>query len=137
VAVVGIGLIGLGTVAEAAVDLLVGPYPSSETLANRSRMWLPLRPANLAVVGFFGAELVRRPVRGGRRVLVLAPVGVLTGTLIVDSTAMGSARAVAIAGTTGVYLLARGGDTWQGLARATLCSSPKARPRPVRVPCCS
>ena len=68
--------------------------------------WLLVRLAALAAAGFFGAELLRRPVRGGRRGCVLALVVVLTITLVVESAAMASPRVVAITASTGVYLLA-------------------------------
>ena len=65
-----------------------------------------MRLAVLAGAGFFGAEVLRRPVRGARRVTVLTLVVILTITLVVESTAMASPRVVALTATTGVYLLA-------------------------------
>ena len=65
-----------------------------------------MRLAVLAGAGFFGAEVLRRPVRGGRRVTVLTLVVLLTITLVVESTAMASPRVVALTATTGLYLLA-------------------------------
>ena len=65
-----------------------------------------MRLAALAFAGFFGAELLGRPVRGGRRLAVLALVVVLTITLVLESVAMASPQVVAIAASTGVYLLA-------------------------------
>ena len=65
-----------------------------------------MRLAGLAGAGFFGAEVLRRPVRGGRRVTVLTLVVLLTITLVVESTAMASPRVVALTATTGLYLLA-------------------------------
>ena len=94
VAVVGLSLIGLGAVAETAVDWLTQGHAFAqlpafgETVLEQSAMWLLLRLAALAVVGFFGAELLRRPVRGVRRIIVLTLVGFLTVTLVVESTAM-------------------------------------------------
>lgn len=76
-----------------------------------------MRLAVLAGAGFFGAELLQRPVRGGRHVTVLTLVVLLTITLVVESTAMASprlvaltatmaAKVVALSATTGLYLLA-------------------------------
>jgi putative copper export protein len=62
--------------------------------------------AALDIAGFFGAELLSQPVRGARRIVVLALVAVLTVTLVVNSTAMSSPQVVAIAAIVGVYLLA-------------------------------
>ena len=105
-AVVGLALISLGTVAEGLAGMLVEEYPRGETVADASGTWLLLRLTALAIAGFFGAELLSHPVRGARRVVVLALIVVLTITLVVESTAMASPQVVAIAATTGAYLLA-------------------------------
>ena len=111
-----LALIGLGTIAEALIDWLAsGRFPGE--IADKSGTWLLVRLAILAAAGFFGAELLRRPVRGGRRVAVLTLVVLLTITLVVESTAMTSPRVVALTAsmsvkvfaltaTTGLYLLA-------------------------------
>ena len=104
-AVVGLALIGLGTIAEAVIDWLAPGRVLGEVAAE-SGMWLLVRLAVLAAAGFFGAEVLRRPVRGGRRVTVLTLVLILTITLVVESTAMASPRVVALTATTGLYLLA-------------------------------
>jgi hypothetical protein len=115
-ALVGLVLIGLGTIAEALIDWLASGQVLGE-LAGKSGTWLLVRLAVLAAAGFFGAEVLRRPVRGGRRVAVLALVVLLTTTLVVESTAMTSPRVVALTAsisakvlvltaTTGLYLLA-------------------------------
>ena len=115
-ALVGLALIGLGTIAEALIDWLAsGRFPGE--IADKSGTLLLVRLAILAAAGFFGAELLRRPVRGGRRVAVLTLVVLLTITLVVESTAMTSPRVVALTAsmpvkvfaltaTTGLYLLA-------------------------------
>jgi hypothetical protein len=105
-AVAGLALISLGTVADALVSMLVDEYPRSETIADHSGTWRLVRLAALAIAGFFGAELLSRPVRGARRVVVLALIIVLTITLVVESTAMASPQIVAITATVGAYLLA-------------------------------
>jgi LPXTG-site transpeptidase (sortase) family protein len=105
-AVAGLALIGLGTVAEALAGMLVAEYPRGETVTDESGTWLLVRLAALAIAGFFGTELLSHPVRGARRVVVLALIVVLTITLVVESTAMASPQVVAIAATVGVYLLA-------------------------------
>jgi LPXTG-site transpeptidase (sortase) family protein len=105
-AVAGLALICLGTVAEALAGMLVAEYPRAETVTDESGTWLLLRLAALAIAGFFGSELLSHPVRGARRVVVLALIVVLTITLVVQSTAMASPQVVAIAATVGVYLLA-------------------------------
>jgi hypothetical protein len=116
VAVVGLTLIGLGTIAEALIDWLASGQVLSE-IAEKSGAWLLVRLAVLAGAGFFGAELLQRPVRGGRRVTVLTLVVLLTITLVVESTALASprvvaltatmaAKVVALSATTGLYLLA-------------------------------
>jgi hypothetical protein len=105
-AVAGLALISLGTVIEALVGILVGEYPRGETVTDESGTWLLVRLAALAIAGFFGAELLSQPVRGARRIVVLALVAVLTVTLVVNSTAMSSPQVVAIAAIVGVYLLA-------------------------------
>ena len=104
-AVVGLALIGLGTIAEAIIGWL-GPGRVVGEAAAESGTWLLVRLAVLAGAGFFGAEVLRRPVRGARRVTVLTLVVILTITLVVESTAMASPRVVALTATTGVYLLA-------------------------------
>ena len=104
-AVVGLALIGLGTIADAVIDWLAPGRVLGEVAAE-SGTWLLVRLAVLAGAGFFGAEVLRRPVRGGRRVTVLTLVVILTITLVVESTAMASPRAVALTATTGLYLLA-------------------------------
>jgi LPXTG-site transpeptidase (sortase) family protein len=104
-AVVGLALIGLGTIAEAIIGWLVPERVLGEA-AEESGTWLLVRLAVLAGAGFFGAEVLRRPVRGARRVTVLTLVVILTITLVVESTAMASPRVVALTATTGVYLLA-------------------------------
>jgi LPXTG-site transpeptidase (sortase) family protein len=105
-AFVGLALSAVGTVAEALVD--------------RSAPGLLVRLALLAVAAFFGAELLRRPVRGGSRVVVLALVLLVTATLVLDSAAMASPQLLAITVTTGIYLLALA--AWLGglVALATL-----------------
>ena len=115
-ALAGLALIGLGTIAEALIDWLAsGRFPGE--IADKSGTWLLVRLAVLAAAGFFGAEVLRRPVRGGRRVTVLTLVVLLTITLVVESTAMTSPRVVALTAsmsakvlaltaTTGLYLLA-------------------------------
>ena len=104
-AVVGLALICLGTIAEALVDWLASGRALDE-VADKSGTWLLVRLAVLAGAGFFGAEVLRRPVRGGRRFTVLTLVVLLTITLVVESTAMASPRVVALTTTTGLYLLA-------------------------------
>ncbi|HJY44646.1 MAG TPA: sortase [Propionibacteriaceae bacterium] len=104
-AVVGLALIGLATIAEALIGWLVPARVLGET-ADESGTWLLVRLAVLAGAGFFGAELLRRPVRGARRITALTLVVILTITLVVESTAMASPRVVALTATTGVYLLA-------------------------------
>ena len=104
-AVVGLALIGLGTIAEALIDWLA-PGRALGEVAAESGTWLLVRLAVLAGAGFFGAEVLRRPVRGARRVTVLTLVVILTITLVVESTAMASPRVVALTATTGLYLLA-------------------------------
>jgi hypothetical protein len=95
VAVVGLTLIGLGTIAEALIDWLASGQVLSE-IAEKSGAWLLVRLAVLAGAGFFGAELLQRPVRGGRRVTVLTLVVLLTITLVVESTALASPRVVGL-----------------------------------------
>ena len=104
-AVVGLALMCLGTIAEALVDWLASGRALDE-VADKSGTWLLVRLAVLAGAGFFGAEVLRRPVRGGRRFTVLTLVVLLTITLVVESTAMASPRVVALTTTTGLYLLA-------------------------------
>jgi LPXTG-site transpeptidase (sortase) family protein len=104
-AVVGLALIGLGTIAEALIDWFAYGRALGE-IADKSGTWLLVRLAVVAAAGFFGAEVLRRPVRGGRRATVLTLVVILTITLVVESTAMASARVVALTATTGLYLLA-------------------------------
>ena len=106
VAVAGLALLGFGTVAEALLERLASGLTLDPPVEVGSGAWLLVRLAVLAVVGFFGVELLRRPVRGGRRVAVLALVVALTITLVVESAAMASPRVVAITASTGVYLLA-------------------------------
>jgi hypothetical protein len=101
-AVAGLALIGLGTLVEALAGMLVAEYPRGETVTDKSGTWLLVRLAALAIAGFFGAELLSRPVRGARRVVVLALIVVLTITLVVESTAMASSQVVAIAATVGL-----------------------------------
>ena len=105
-AVAGLALISLGTVGKALVDMLVDEYPRGETVTDESGTWLLVRLAVLAIAGFFGTELLSQPVRGARRVVVLALIVVLTITLVATSTAMASSQVVAIAATVGAYLLA-------------------------------
>jgi LPXTG-site transpeptidase (sortase) family protein len=104
-AAVGLALIGLGTIAEAVIDW-ISPGRALGEVAAESGMWLLVRLAVLAGAGFFGAEVLRCPVRGSRRVTVLTLIVVLTITLVVESTAMASPRVVALTATTGLYLLA-------------------------------
>ncbi len=104
-AVVGLALIGLGTIAEAVINWLAPGRVLGEVAAE-SGTWLLVRLAVLAGAGFFGAEVLRLPVRGVRRVTVLTLVVILTITLVVESTAMASPRVVALTATTGLYLLA-------------------------------
>jgi LPXTG-site transpeptidase (sortase) family protein len=112
-AVVGLALIAVGTIAEVLIDWLAGRVPGEEV--NKSGTWLLVRLAVLAVAAFFGAELLRHPVRGRRRVTVLTLVVLLTITLAVTSTAItsrqvvaftASGNIVALTATTGLYLLA-------------------------------
>jgi LPXTG-site transpeptidase (sortase) family protein len=105
-AVAGLALMCLGTVAQALVGMFVGQYPRGEAVTDESGTWLLVRLASLAIAGFFGAELWDRPVCGARRVVVLAVIVVLTITLVVESTAMASAQVLLIAAIVGVYLLA-------------------------------
>jgi copper transport protein len=127
VALVGIALIGLGTVAGAAVDLLSGEYSGTETAVGDSGTWLLLRLAALAGAGFFGAELLRHPVRGWRRVCIFVLIVVLTATLVIESTVVASPQVAAIAVTTGVYLLAMA--AWLGgLVALAALLIPRNRP---------
>ena len=105
-AVAGLALISLGTVIEALVGILIGEDPRGEAVTDESGTWLLVRLAALAIAGFFGAELLSHPVRGARRVVILALIAVLTITLVVESTAMASSQVVAIAATVGIYLVA-------------------------------
>ena len=126
-AVAGLALIGLGTVAEALVGMLVVEYPRGETVTDESGTWLLVRLAALAIAGFFGAELLSHPVRGARRVVVLALIVVLTITLVVASTAMASPQVVAIAAIMGAYLLALA--AWLGsLVAVAALLVPRNRP---------
>jgi LPXTG-site transpeptidase (sortase) family protein len=126
-AIVGLALIGLGTVAEALVGMLVGEYPPGEIVTDASGTWLLVRLAALAVAGFFGAELLSHPVRGAPRVVVLTLIVVLTITLVVESTAMASPQVVAIAATVGAYLLALA--AWLGsLVAVAALLIPRNRP---------
>jgi putative copper export protein len=104
-AVVGLALIGLGTIAEAVIDW-ISPGRALGEVAAESGTWLLVRLAVLAGAGFFGAEVLRCPVRGSRRVTVLTLIVILTITLVVESTAHASLRVVALTATTGLYLLA-------------------------------
>jgi LPXTG-site transpeptidase (sortase) family protein len=104
-AVVGLASIGLGTIAEAIIDWSA-PGRALGEVTDESGTWLLVRLAVLAGAGFFGAEVLRRPVRGARRVTVLTLVLLLTITLVVESTAMTSPRVVALTVMTGLYLLA-------------------------------
>ena len=97
-AVVGLSLISLGTIVEALIGWLASGRVLGE-IADKSGTWLLVRLAVLAGAGFFGAEVLRRPVRGGRRVTVLTLVVILTITLVVQSTAMASPRIVALTAT--------------------------------------
>ncbi len=106
VAVAGLALLGFGTVAEALLERLASGRTLDPPVEVGSGAWLLVRLAVLAGVGFFGVELLRRPVRGGRRVAVLALVVALTITLVVESAAMAAPRVVAITASAGVYLLA-------------------------------
>ena len=106
VAVVGLGLVSLGTVSEALVRA-------------ESGAWLLVRLAVLVLAGFFGAELLRAPVRGWRRFGVLALIVVLTATLVAESTAAASPQAVAVTGVVGAYLVALA--TWIGSLVALAC----------------
>jgi hypothetical protein len=126
-AVAGLALISLGTVAQALAGMLVGEYPRGETVTDESGTWLLVRLAALAIAGFFGAELLSHPVRGARRVIVLALIVVLTITLVVESTAMASPQVVAIAATVGAYLLALA--AWLGsLVAVAALLVPRNRP---------
>ena len=127
VAAVGLGLTVVGTVAEALVDGLV-PAPAEEAaVADASVAWLLVRLAALAVAGFFGPELLRRPVHGGRRIAVLALVAILTITLVQESAAIASPQVVAIMATTGTYLLALA--AWLGgLVALAALLVPRQRP---------
>ena len=126
-AVAGLALIGLGTVAEALVGMLVVEYPPGETVTDESGTWLLVRLAALAIAGFFGAELLSHPVLGARRVVVLALIFVLTITLVVTSTAMASPQVVAIAAIMGAYLLALA--AWLGsLVAVAALLVPRNRP---------
>jgi LPXTG-site transpeptidase (sortase) family protein len=126
-AVAGLALMCLGTVAQALVGMLVGEYPRGEAVTDESGTWLLVRLASLAIAGFFGTELLNRPVRGARRVVVLAVVVVLTITLVVESTGMASPRVLLISAIVGAYLLALA--AWSGslVAVATLLV-PRNRP---------
>ena len=106
VAVVGLGLVSLGTVSEALVRA-------------ESGAWLLVRLAVLVLAGFFGAELLRAPVRGWRRFGVLALIVVLTATLVAESTAAASPQAVALTGIVGGYLVALA--SWIGSLVALAC----------------
>jgi LPXTG-site transpeptidase (sortase) family protein len=121
-AVVGLALIGLATIAEALIDWLAGRV--SGEVVDKSGTWLLVRLAVLAVAGFFGTELLRHPVRGWRRVTVTSLVVLLTITLAVTSTAMASPQVVALTVSTGLYLLALA--AWLGglMAFATLLVPP-------------
>ena len=100
VAVGGIALLGVGTVGEILIA------------ANESRTWLLARLAALAVTGYFGTELLRRPVRSWRRVGVLALILILTLTLVGASVAAASPEVVVPALIMGGYLVALAG--WLG-----------------------
>ena len=102
--VVGLALIGLGTIAEALIDWLAGRVPGE--VVDKSGTWLLVRLAVLAVAGFFGVELLRRQVRGWRRFAVAGLVVLLTITLAVTSTAMASPQVFPLTASTAVYLFA-------------------------------
>ena len=104
-AVVGLALIGLGTIAEAVIDWLAPGRVLGEVAAE-SGAWLLVRLAVFAAAGFFGAEVLRRPVRGGRRVWVHPGVVILPIPWVVVSRAWATPRLVALTAPTGLYLLA-------------------------------
>jgi LPXTG-site transpeptidase (sortase) family protein len=126
-AVTGLALMCLGTVVQALVGMLVGEYPRGEAVTDESGTWLLVRLASLAIAGFFGAELLSHPLRGARRVVVLAVIVALTITLVVESTAMASPQVLPIAAIVGAYLMALA--AWSGslVAIATLLV-PRNRP---------
>ena len=127
VAAVGLGLTTLGTLAEGLVERVVAPSADEAAVADASVAWLLVRLAALAAAGFFGAELLRRPVLGGRRITVLALVLVLTITLVIESAAIESPQLVVIMATTGIYLLSLA--AWLGgLVALAALLVPRQRP---------
>jgi LPXTG-site transpeptidase (sortase) family protein len=92
-AAVGLALAAVGTVGEALVDRSAAPH-------------LLVRLAVLALAGFYGPELLRNPVRGRARLIVVALSVILTATLVVDSATPASPQAAVSTATSGIYLLA-------------------------------
>ena len=103
-AIVGIALIGLGTIAQLALVLGAGGSPD-ESGAGDSVPWLLARLAALALAGFFGAELLQGPLRGGRRITAVAIVAALTATVLAAPPAMVSPTAP-LAPAEAAYLVA-------------------------------
>jgi LPXTG-site transpeptidase (sortase) family protein len=91
-AFVGLGLTAVGTVGEALVDRSAAPD-------------LLVRLAVLALAGFYGPELLRHPMRGRARLIVVALSVVLTATLVVDPATPASPQAAVLTATSAIYLL--------------------------------
>ena len=125
VAVAGGVLIGLGTLAEALTTLRIDESPLGETVVEGRGTWLLVRLAVLAMAAFFGAELLRGPVRGARRIVVLVLIAVLTITLRVEPTGLASAPGSAV--TTGTHLLSLAAWVGSMVALAALIL-PNSRP---------
>jgi putative copper export protein len=84
----GTVLMIISTLAAPAIRLGVGGQQLGDALSRWSGTAALVRLAALSVAGFFLVDLVRAAIIGWRRVLALAIVVVLAGTLVVSSNAI-------------------------------------------------
>jgi copper transport protein len=110
--VVGTGLLLVSTLAVPAIRMVLGGELTGDIFSPLGGAAMMVRLAALAATAFFLVDIIRRPVVGWRRVLVLGLVIVLAATLVVQSDALAEQSAsLKIIATTG-HVLATA--TWLG-----------------------
>ena len=95
-AVVGLVLLLLGTLADPALQVALGGHLPADVVPPVSGAALLIRLAALMATGFFLVDLIRSPITGWRRVFAVVVVAVIAGSMVVQRDAVGGSREILV-----------------------------------------